>query len=462
MKCAFSPSVVHLKTSSSRFKKLILFYFLHSHLHLYHCVDDTHLTYPPSLPLFRFISLCILLSTLNLTMASLRRVSDPTNASEAPKEHLHATQNDNDLPDHHPTPTNRDVISDGFESSSSSSLTHDHDHDQSFEQPASPTPPPRGPETNETLAPVSIETKPHPPPTDTTAIRSLLTPTENAQCPDDMIARYWRATDGDVKHAVKRLKDTLAWWAEETPHHMHCPACRVHACSHYMHVVCRDRRHRPVIYSCMELATNKCIEDNRRHMISAFEAAISLMDPGAGVESWCWILDFHGFTLRDCDPRLARIFLHLAATHYPERLGSFFIVDAPALFNTLWAAIERFIDPNTRKKIAFLQLSTPGSRKRDKLRGVMAESFDEETLQWLIAEMEENRVKRGSGGGKGVKFYDYSALKNLKAFSSSSQDRHCNLGSPGYLKELREWKGPIPSQLVMNSSTGTCSTEKES
>lgn len=33
-----------------------------------------------------------------------------------------------------------------------------------------------------------------------------------------------------------------------------------------------------------------------------------------------------GFGLADCDPRLAKIFLNVSAAHYPERLGTFFIV----------------------------------------------------------------------------------------------------------------------------------------
>ena len=33
------------------------------------------------------------------------------------------------------------------------------------------------------------------------------------------------------------------------------------------------------------------------------------------------VLDFHGFGLADCDPRLAKIFLNVSAAHYPERLG---------------------------------------------------------------------------------------------------------------------------------------------
>lgn len=50
----------------------------------------------------------------------------------------------------------------------------------------------------------------------------------------------------------------------------------------------------------------------------------------------------------------ARAFLDVSAAHYPERLGMFFVVDAPRIFNTLWAAIEAYVDPKTRQKIRFV------------------------------------------------------------------------------------------------------------
>lgn len=50
-------------------------------------------------------------------------------------------------------------------------------------------------------------------------------------------------------------------------------------------------------------------------MISTFEQAIRLMPQqsataaqgGRPVESWVWVMDFHGFSIRDCDPRLAKV-----------------------------------------------------------------------------------------------------------------------------------------------------------
>lgn len=295
-----------------------------------------------------------------------------------------------------------------------------------------------------------------------TTVRGHLSADQNERCPEDMILRYLRATGNDTRHTIKRIQDTLSWWEIEDPTTMYCSACRnKYPHSHYMHVVGRDLIGRPLIYSCMELATNKDIEDNRRHMINIFESAISIMKPGSDVQSWGWILDFYGFSIRDCDPRLARVFLHLAATHYPERLGYFYIVDAPMVFSSLWNAIKSFIDPKTRDKITFLTL-----KKKVEVQEAFSENFDEETIQWLFNEMEENR--KGGDFSQGKKVYDYAALETLggrvaeeivakealpmddRLEKKEEKSKHCHLGTPAYLRELRAWKGPLPPQLTYN------------
>ena len=47
-----------------------------------------------------------------------------------------------------------------------------------------------------------------------------------------------------------------------------------------------------------------------------------------------------GAGMADCDPRLAKAFLDVSAKHYPERLGQFFVVDAPSVFSLLWKGIR--------------------------------------------------------------------------------------------------------------------------
>jgi hypothetical protein len=51
-----------------------------------------------------------------------------------------------------------------------------------------------------------------------------------------------------------------------------------------MHIVGHDKLGRPIIYSCLALATNKSFADNHAHMIMCFENAIRLMP--VGVEQW--------------------------------------------------------------------------------------------------------------------------------------------------------------------------------
>lgn len=104
------------------------------------------------------------------------------------------------------------------------------------------------------------------------SVRQLLSKEDNAMCDDAMVARYCRAVRSDARHVARRLHATLAWWRAEQPSKMFCPACPKEPCSHYMHCACFDRSGRPVIYSCMELASNRNIEDNRRQ-VNLFEEA---------------------------------------------------------------------------------------------------------------------------------------------------------------------------------------------
>ena len=71
--------------------------------------------------------------------------------------------------------------------------------------------------------------------------------------------------------AVRRLQETLDWRRDTDVESITCSACLADPRSHYMHPVGFDRLGRPVIYSCLQLAANRSVEDNRRHMIACFE-----------------------------------------------------------------------------------------------------------------------------------------------------------------------------------------------
>ncbi len=71
------------------------------------------------------------------------------------------------------------------------------------------------------------------------------------------------------------------------------------------------------------------------------------------MDQWIWIIDFHGFTLRDCDPRSATMAIDLLQ-HYPERLFRVIFLDAPFIFGALWSAIRSVLDERTAGKVCAL------------------------------------------------------------------------------------------------------------
>ena len=74
--------------------------------------------------------------------------------------------------------------------------------------------------------------------------------------------------------------------------------------------------------SCMALARDRGLEDNKRHMVATFEQAVRLMPPR--VEGWVWFSDFHGFGLRDMSPSISSAFLgvhwHASPSWGPDHL----------------------------------------------------------------------------------------------------------------------------------------------
>lgn len=202
------------------------------------------------------------------------------------------------------------------------------------------------------------------------------------------INRFIAATNGNLQLSAKRLAATCAWREQNQPEKVVCKACAKNPKSHFMHVIGHDALQRPIIYSCLAAAKNKVYQDNHDHMIATFEKAIKLMPPG--VQNWVWVCDFEGFGMADINPALAKAFLDVSATHYPERLGLFCVVDAPSLFGVLWRAIEKFVDPKTYTKIRFLPFDLKQGPKSS-LRQSLESFCTPDMAHWIMEEMVENR-----------------------------------------------------------------------
>ncbi|PRW60436.1 random slug 5-like isoform A [Chlorella sorokiniana] len=79
--------------------------------------------------------------------------------------------------------------------------------------------------------------------------------------------------------------------------------------------------------------------------------------------SWCpanpdgkivAIFDLAGLQVKNLDATGLRAAFHMLAEHFPERIATVWMLDAPAIFGGLWKVVSPFIDSNTRKKIRFV------------------------------------------------------------------------------------------------------------
>lgn len=76
---------------------------------------------------------------------------------------------------------------------------------------------------------------------------------------------------------------------------------------------------------------------------------------GGKESKWTTILNYNGFSYTNC-PSLGvtKDLLNCLRDHFPERMGSCYLVDAPFIFRAFWKAVYPFIDPLTRSKITFV------------------------------------------------------------------------------------------------------------
>jgi hypothetical protein len=70
------------------------------------------------------------------------------------------------------------------------------------------------------------------------------------------------------------------------------------------------------------------------------------------------LVDCSGMGLRTLSWEMLKAVAHMYNTYYPEVLHQEFIVNAPWIFQRLWAMMEGFLYPSTRKKIKIMSSKT--------------------------------------------------------------------------------------------------------
>ena len=160
---------------------------------------------------------------------------------------------------------------------------------------------------------------------------------------------------------------------------------------HNMRVVGEDPDGRPVVYTCFAQANERWdTTNNIADLTHLLETTIArTMDAGRGVEKMLWIIDFHGFAMRDAFQPATTLQTARLLDHYPERLHRIIMVDAPRLFDATFRAVSLILPAETAAKVKFVRRGrgSAGDATRAYLRDALGPGF----AAWLEVEMDENR-----------------------------------------------------------------------
>ncbi|GAQ80813.1 Sec14p-like phosphatidylinositol transfer family protein [Klebsormidium nitens] len=172
---------------------------------------------------------------------------------------------------------------------------------------------------------------------------------------DACISRYLRARKNNVAQAIKLLRASLKWRVDFSVASLHAEEFPDEFAAGKMYVGGRDTQGRPVLITRKKADAIQAGQHERylRHLVFTLESTVAAMPPG--VEQWVWIMDLQGYSRANSPPlSVSYATMKILADHYPERLKTAFIVDAPSIFSFLWKALASFIDPVTKEKVKFV------------------------------------------------------------------------------------------------------------
>eukprot|EP01098_Paradermamoeba_levis_P008732 TRINITY_DN3608_c0_g1_i1.p1 TRINITY_DN3608_c0_g1~~TRINITY_DN3608_c0_g1_i1.p1 ORF type:complete len:298 (-),score=115.85 TRINITY_DN3608_c0_g1_i1:86-913(-) len=195
----------------------------------------------------------------------------------------------------------------------------------------------------------------------------------NTWVDDHTIYRYLRARNFHLKDSEKMLRESIKWRASYKPHLLKAKDVESQLVMGHIYIPGTDNRGRPIVVFKVHTEKDPHDTDERiKFVVYSLEKAISRMK---NLETMIWFVDCRGFNVKyNGDLGLAKKFVGTLQDHYPERLGEMFVFDAPGVFKTFWKVVNPFIDPKTKKKVCFLETSSPDIQK------ILGKKFDLEKL----------------------------------------------------------------------------------
>jgi CRAL/TRIO domain len=118
----------------------------------------------------------------------------------------------------------------------------------------------------------------------------------------------------------------------------------------------KARDGRPVVMVQARYYWPKLVEDNIQivYFFTFYVDGVCRMSETAGHETFYAIADLEGFSMSNFSLAQIKIAISILQNHYPERLGTIFVINAPFVFTAAWRLIQPLLDERTRSKIEIL------------------------------------------------------------------------------------------------------------
>lgn len=208
---------------------------------------------------------------------------------------------------------------------------------------------------------------------------------ESSWASNQCLCRYLRARGWDLNKAAGALKDTIEWRRSYGPQlsseRMNRRLLDREAASLKMYVTGHDRAGRPIVVMrpARDNTGDEDAEWKVRYLVWVVERCVQMMDTRRGVEKMVWLIEMSGMKVAMTHSMsITKNCINIMQSHYVERLGKAFFINAPWLFSALWKVIAPFLDPVTKAKVSFIKSNRAGI---EELHHMIDPSQLEEDLQ---------------------------------------------------------------------------------
>jgi hypothetical protein len=190
------------------------------------------------------------------------------------------------------------------------------------------------------------------------------------------LLRFLRARQFNVQKSLHMIKEDLNWRLEENRNNLRNETafdvlkCDLHKLYQYFPTWIQgyDKQLRPVSYRQFgKFEIWKVLEITTMQQLIKFHAweteqALKKMhliskDSGYNIETFVIVVDAKGWNMKLATNDAFAFIKGMASTdsdHYPERLGSLILINAPSVLSVSWKIVQGFLDAVTKKKIKIL------------------------------------------------------------------------------------------------------------